>query len=311
MDETLKVLAVDVGGTNLRAVVIDGTGTLLHSFNLSAEPLREGDPLRILAEVIRRSQAAVGGGLSGAVIGMPSTLDHSRRGVVNTPNLPALKGEGLADALQDLCGLPVYLDHDATLQTRGEIFAGAAKGQDLVLGVYFGTGVGAVFLEHGALFGGINRMQLGHVPMRGDGRPGMGGAMDSVESYASGFVLQRIADAHGARIETIFSAPPAPGLAADLKTFLRDQALAVATGISLTDPDVVVIGGGVPAMAGYPFAALVAEVTACLSPIFKTQRILPAALGSAGASWGALQIVQQGRAPSHTEGRPMARASPG
>jgi allose kinase len=296
MDDRQKVLAVDVGGTHLRAVVVAGTGAVLHGFNLPAEPLRDGDPVAILGEVVMRAGAAVGGGLSGVVIGVPSSLDRSRRGIVNTPNLPALKGEGLADVIEALCGLPVYLDHDATLQTRGEVYAGAAQGRNLVLGIYFGTGVGAAFLDHGALFGGNNRMQLGHVPMRGDGRPGMGGAVDSVESYASGVALQAIADQHGVKIERVFARNGSPDLAGALRRFIRDQALAVATGISLTDPEVVVIGGGVAAMPFYPFDTLVAEVAACLSPIFTSRNIVPARLGAAGASWGALQIVGQGRA---------------
>src|SRR5256885_8100592 len=142
MGDAIKVLAIDIGGTHLRATAIDEAGTVLHRAVASAEPLRDSDPVAILTAVIRRACDAVDGALAGAVIGAPSILDAGRRGIVRSPNLPAFQGPGIADALEAACGIPVLLDHDATLQTRGEAARGSAAGRDLVLGVYFGTGVG-------------------------------------------------------------------------------------------------------------------------------------------------------------------------
>ena len=280
-------------GTNLRVTAVDSLGNVLHAATRPAGPLRHGDPVATLSEVIEGARDAVGPGLAGVVIGVPSILDEGRRGIVRTPNLPALRGSGIADALQDACGMPVLLDHDATLQTRGEAERGSAAGRDLVLGVYFGTGVGSAFIDHGRLMGGIHRMQLGHVPLRGEGRVGTGGAIDCVEAYASGTVLEALAERNGVPVADIFSRPPTGELASALPTFVRDQALAIALAITLTDPQVVVIGGGIPEMAGYPFEDLVGRTNECLSPVLgrDARPIVRATLGPAAASWGALRLL--------------------
>ena len=294
MGDAIKVLAIDIGGTHLRATAIDEAGTVLHRATASAEPLRDGDPIAVLTEIIRQAQGAVGGALSGAVIGAPSILDADRRGIVRSPNLPAFRGPGIADKLEGACGIPVLLDHDATLQTRGEAEHGSAAGRDLVLGVYFGTGVGGAFIDHGRLMGGIYRMQLGHVPLRGDGRVGTGGGVDCVEAYASGAVLETLAVAHGVSVASLFAKPATGTLATALQTFVRDQALTVALAMTLTDPEIVVIGGGVAAMAGYPFDALVRQTNDCLSPVLGkgVRPIVRATLGPAAASWGALHLIR-------------------
>jgi len=294
MGDAIKILAIDIGGTHLRAVAIDEAGTILHRAIASAEPLRDGNPIAVLTEFIQRAQDAVGGELAGAAIGAPSILDSSRRGIVRSPNLPAFEGPGIADALEAACGIPVLLDHDATLQTRGEAEHGSAAGRDLVLGVYFGTGVGGAFIDHGRLMGGIYRMQLGHVPLRGDGRVGTGGGVDCVEAYASGAVLQALAVAHGVAVATLFSQPSEGGLAAALQTFVHDQALTMALAMTLTDPEIVVIGGGVTEMAGYPFDELVRQTNQCLSPVLGRglRPIVRATLGPAAASWGALHLIR-------------------
>jgi allose kinase len=305
MADAIKVLAIDIGGTNLRATAIDGAGTVLYRSSASAEPLRYGNSIAVLSNVIRRASDAVSATLAGAVIGVPSILDTSRRGIVRTPNLPAFEGPGIADALEDACGIPVLLDHDATLQTRGEAARGSAAGHDLVLGVYFGTGVGGAFIDHGQLMGGIYRMQLGHVPLRGEGRVGTGGAIDCVEAYASGAVLEALAIENNVPVATLFSEQSTGKLEAALRTFVHDQALTIALAITLTDPEIVVIGGGVTDMAGYPFDDLVRQTNDCLSPVLgkDVRPVVRATLGPAAASWGALSVVrdalgqQQRRSP--------------
>ena len=78
-----------------------------------------------------------------------------------------------------------------------------------------------------------------------------------------------------------------------LDTFLRDQALTIVMAVTLTDPEVVVIGGGVIDMDGYPFNSLIQAVHSCLSPVLGKDRIVltRAALGSAAATWGALSLL--------------------
>jgi predicted NBD/HSP70 family sugar kinase len=293
MGDTFKVVVVDVGGTHIRATTVDGEGTVVHRVSMSAEGLRSGNSVDVLSQLILQMLDAVGDTVAGIVIGVPGILDRSRRTIVKTPLLPALDGIGLADAIEERFGIPAFLDHDATLQTRGEASRGSAEGRDVVLGVYFGTGVGAALIDRGQLMGGIYRMQLGHVPWRGDGRIGTGGAIDCVEAYASGLLLEALAAKHDVPVAGLFAENGPGELQEALRTFVRDQALAVALSMTLTDPEIVVIGGGVTEMSGYPFDDLVRTIDERLSPILgRGQRpVVRATLGPDAASWGALTIV--------------------
>ena len=137
-------------------------------------------------------------------------------------------------------------------------------------------------------------MQLGHVPLRGEGRIGTGGAIDCVEAYASGAVLQALAVDNNLPVATLFSERSAGKLEGVLRTFVHDQALTIALAMTLTDPEIVVIGGGVTDMAGYPFDDLVRQTNNCLSPVLgkDVRPIVRATLGPAAASWGALRLVR-------------------
>src|SRR3954462_6502103 len=119
MSDPIKILAIDVGGTRLRATAIDEAGTVLHRAVSSAEPLRDGNSIAVLLDIINQAQDAVGGTLAGVVIGAPSILDSSRRGIVRSPNLPAFEGDGIADALEAACGTPPPFDAHPTPPTPG------------------------------------------------------------------------------------------------------------------------------------------------------------------------------------------------
>jgi predicted NBD/HSP70 family sugar kinase len=108
-------------------------------------------------------------------------------------------------------------------------------------------------------------------------------------------VLQALAAEHGVPVATLFISSPANGaLDAALETFVRDQALTVSLAMTLTDPEIVVIGGGIVGMEGYPFGELVRQTNDCLSPVLGkgVRPIVRATLGPAAASWGALQLIR-------------------
>ena len=285
------VLAVDIGGTHLRASAVDETGEILHGAAMSSSRL--GDPVEGLARLIGEAQNAVGK-LAAVVLGIPGILDIGGRTILSAALVPSLEIENFADILEQACGVPVLLDHDVTLQLRGEIECGAATGHGRVLGIYFGTGVGAAFLDHGALCGGPYRMQIGHVPLRGDGRIGTGGALDCVEAYASGRALEQIAVRHETVLCRLFEETAKPELASVLDRFVRDQALTVAMALTLADPELVVLGGGVLGTPAYPIERLVAHVRTYTSPVIgrETRPIVRARLGAKASAWGALALVK-------------------
>jgi allose kinase len=142
-----SVVVIDIGGTNIRVGSARRSGTVAKGAVVSTDRLREGDPVAALATLARTQLEVTPAPPAGIVVGVPGFMDERRRVVVNTPNIASLSGLPLADRLEAACGVPVWLEHDAALLTRGEWVKGSGAGADLVLGVYLGTGIGAAFLR--------------------------------------------------------------------------------------------------------------------------------------------------------------------
>ena len=292
------IVVVDMGGTHVRLGLASRAGARAKGTVVSTDRLRVADPVAALAELIVAETAGLATGAAGVVVGVPGFMDASRRVVVDTPNIAALRGVPLADRLTRACGLPVWLEHDAALLLRGEAACGAAAGADPAFGIFFGTGIGAAVLKEGRpVLVGPYSMQLGHIPVRGEGRRCPCGGIDCIETYASGLALSDLARRFGHPVERLFADAGSAELEAALDRFIEDQAIAVATGITLFDPAVAVIGGGVVGMAGYPMARLAEAVGRRITPVHGDGRVrlATAELGWSAVLHGALGLVEEAR----------------
>jgi allose kinase len=291
-----SIIAVDIGGTHVRAGAANRAGAIGTREKFSTQRLKD-DPVGVLVKAIRGQMADLPAPAAGVVVGIPGFRDETSKVVIKAPNVPSLNGLALADLLSSACGLPVWLEHDVTLRIRGEHACGSAEGFDLVFGVFFGTGIGAALLERGRPWkGGAYSMELGHIPLRGEGRRCGCGGIDCVEAYASGAVLQAIAHQFDIPVDQLFARrPDMPGLDRVLSRFIEDQAIAVATGVMLFDPQVVVLGGGVIDMAGYPKQELFDYIRRHLSPVHDASKLRfeIAKLGWLAVLHGAISVADQ------------------
>jgi allose kinase len=294
-----KCLVADIGGTNVK-----------FGFNLSGQPqlysrlfpsdvMRAGDPIEHLAAMVRTVMEESGVAPDLLVATVPGFLDTDEDTVLFAGNLLKLNGRRLATELSALIGVPVYLERDSVLALMGETVAGVGQGGRAVLGIYFGTGVGAAFIQDGHPFRGAGwALEIGHIPFGTEGRKLEGLMTDCLETYVSGRALRIIADAYQTPIETIFSVvarhPDMP-LAAEVGRFVRDQAIAVGIASALFSPDVVVLGGGVCEMADFPREKL-RELIAQKAPFDQTGRPMDlrwAELGWRGVLHGAPRAVAE------------------
>lgn len=252
------LLVADLGGTHLRLGHLHGGRPALASERHRTDTLRVADPVGALAGLLGAYMQTHHLEPEAVVVGVPVSLGADLDTVLSSPNLPQMEGVAVGTALSAALGLPVRLERDVILHLLGEARAGAARGAADVLAVYFGTGVGAAYLQGGQPHRGHPvSLELGHIPVRADGRRCVCGNLDCLEAYACGHVLRELAERSGVPVAELFArrAEP-PGLDRALHDFVRDQARAVATAINLLGPQVAVIGGGIPAMAGYPGEAL-------------------------------------------------------
>ncbi|MFE3756731.1 ROK family glucokinase [Nocardia tengchongensis] len=262
-------VGIDVGGTNIRASVVDGAGEVLDTVTAptphSARALEDG-----LARAVRelRGRHAIGAvGL--AVAGF---VDEDRATVRFAPHLP-WEDAPVAQRLTDRLGLPVILEHDANAALWAEYRFGAAAGGRNVVLVAIGTGVGAALLINGQLYRGSYGVapELGHLQVVPNGRACACGKRGCWERYCSGTALvdtalellatdpQRstVLAREAGRDPGSLTGRRVAGAAQDgdpvalevLADFARWLGLGLAFVSDIFDPDLIVVAGGVSSSA--------------------------------------------------------------
>jgi fructokinase len=253
-------IGVDLGGTKIEAAAIDRDGAV-HARRRVATPA--GDYAATVAAVtglVGGIEAELGAGLTVGV-GIPGTL-VAGTGLVKNANSTWLIGQPLGRDLEAALRRPVRLANDANCFALSEASDGAAVGLGNVFGVILGTGVGGGVVISSRIVVGANAIagEWGHNPLpwpRADELPGPRcycGRSGCIETFLSGPGLARDHHAHGGgetsgeRIVVGASAGDA-ACRATLDRYAERLARALAHVINVLDPDAIVLGGGLSAIA--------------------------------------------------------------
>ncbi len=248
-------IGIDLGGTKIAAVALDGAGRALARRRL---PTPAGDYAATVAAIARLvAELEEETGASGTVgVGIPGTISPAS-GRVKNANSTWLIGRPLDRDLERALGRPVRLANDANCFALSEATDGAAAGASVVFGVILGTGVGGGLVVDGRVIAGRNLIagEWGHNPLPArtdDERPGPPcycGRRGCVETFLSGPGLardhRRTTGRDWAPPEIAAAAAAGDGgAAAALDRYARRLARALASVINVLDPDVIVLGGG-------------------------------------------------------------------
>ncbi len=157
-------LGIDLGGTNIKAAVVDEDGRVHGQAQAKTKPeIGLESVLERIASISREAVANAKedwGDLLGAGIGAPGPVDPRKGRLLGAVNL----GWGevpLADALKRKLGMPVVADNDVRVGAWGEYSVGAGRRCDNMLAVFCGTGVGGALILEGDL-------QYGHTFSAGE-----------------------------------------------------------------------------------------------------------------------------------------------
>ena len=158
------VFAVDLGGTHLRAALVDDTGKILRQ--LKQETPR-GESANCIVNALANAAEQWSDEKQRVVavsIMVPGAVDSDKAVVLQAPNLPSLVNFGLKAALQERLGWPVFLENDANAAAVGEMWLGAARGCHDVMSITLGTGVGGGLILDGELWRGSHGSagEIGH-----------------------------------------------------------------------------------------------------------------------------------------------------
>src|SRR4051794_16197024 len=185
-------IGVDLGGTKLRAGIVDAEARVHHRTRHVAQGLAQAALLSTAEAAIREVLDASGAEVSAVGFGIPALIDPQRRVVTFCNHLP-LEGLAFADVMTERLGLPVFADNDANVAVLAEHRLGAAQGTRNAMLLTLGTGIGGGLIVDGELYRGTRGAagELGHVvvDMNGPPCPGKCPNRGCLESLASGIAL--------------------------------------------------------------------------------------------------------------------------
>lgn len=318
-------LGVDLGGTFIKAGVVDDDGRAVSSVSRATEVQRGPEVGQAnLADAAGLALAASGlawDQIAAVGLGAPGPMDIAG-GMLHGPNnLPEWVDWPVRDRLAETLGKPVVLQNDANAAAFGEHWVGAGRGSRSLVMFTLGTGIGCGIIEDGRIIEGRTSHggEGGHIVIQMDGgRPCTCGQTGHLEAYASATALvERAVEAiefepdsslrHHFEAGTLTSKAIAEAAAAGdrLATHLmRETARYLAVGavslIHVIDPDVVLFGGGMIAAGPTLLEGIRSGVRALAFPIPAAHvRIEYAELGGnagfIGAAGCARQVFGNGR----------------
>src|SRR5271156_6380051 len=140
---TRPVLAADVGGTQMRAALVDDEGRVL--LRRTVPTPAEADVPASLTDLIATVAADRShGAVSHAVVGLPGAVDYEAGRLLWAPHLPEQWPDQLSnEGLTAHPGLPVSIANDADLAAVGEAWFGAGATSPAIAYLTISTGIGA------------------------------------------------------------------------------------------------------------------------------------------------------------------------
>lgn len=304
------LLGIDIGGTAVKAGLVDETGAILLSETRSVDFDGYRTPIlttvtalaRELLEKSPEKPAGIGVSAtgqidvrSGTVIGVGASLGN-------------WLGSEITRTLGDAFGLPVTVINDANAAALGEQRYGRARGMENVLVVTVGTGVGGGIIENGRLIEGRRGIggEIGHFSIKFDGEPCPCGNRGCFERYGSTGALVRRFTGDPALLETlgvpaedvdgkvIFAHLDHPAVAAAVSAWIDCIAAGIVSLIHVFNPEIVLVGGGISREEEHFIRPLRERVLSrAMAQFAKNLSVEAAALGNTAGLLGACAYFRQ------------------
>lgn len=328
-----QVLALDFGGTKLAAAVVDAaTGSVLEQLRRPTPQQRSAESSlnvmmdmgkQLVAHATKESRrlSAVGVSFGGPVVSDNGSEVRSNHVTGwESVNLPAL--------FEATFELPIVVENDANAAAACEWRFGAGRGCQHVMYLQISTGIGMGLVLGGRLYRGAGSAgEFGHAIIKEQGPACVCGERGCVESFASGWAIERDARAAlqggeagdamlalcGGRPEeldarlVVQAADAGDSVAAGiLRHAFGALGRALRNAVALLDPEVVVVGGGIAQAKGRLVGALEEELDrrAAGTPLGRPPITLAQFLSDAPLI-GAATLAAESLSQADVTGRPV------
>jgi glucokinase len=314
---------IDLGGTKIEAIVVDGGNQVLGSAR-HPTPSR-GGPDDVVAEIVATMREACSAAaitparLVGVGVGSPGAVDAATGTVSSARNLPGWEGSyALGPELERRLGARVSVGNDVVVATAGESELGAGRGRDSLRGGFWGTGVGGGRVLGGKPWHGRGGAgEIGHMVIRRGGRRCGCGNRGCVEAYAGRASMEararrRIDGGRRSDLPKVMRERGRDHFTSSvwwhavekgdrLASELIDGAVAalgagIASACNLLDIELVLIGGGLGVRFGEPYVKRIRkQMKPHLFPGHQPPEVRLVELGDLGGALGAALLARDAR----------------
>ena len=190
-------IGVDLGGTNVRSLLVDEKGTIIAEVKDVTESEKGPDYVtqKIIKQIESIDYTGIGGfeHVDGIGIGVPGPVDTVNKYMVMATNLHDFAKYPICDKLEAYFSKPTFIDNDANVAGLAEAIVGAGRLKATVFYITISTGIGGAFIVDGKLVSG-NRGhagEIGNIIVKSNGEKINHLNAGAVENEASGTAIVR------------------------------------------------------------------------------------------------------------------------
>ncbi len=264
----MAIIAVDIGGTQLRAAVFKNGSEKPHH-NKKTTTRGDGSTFDRLCDLIQ-SVMIDDEKVEKIIVATPGPVNPVTGIISSTPNIPEWHDFPIGPNLSSHFKLPVKVGNDANLAALGEWRFGAGKGHKHLIYMTISTGIGGGVITDGKLLLGVNGLaaELGHVTIQPDGPVCSCGQSGHIESYTSGpsiarYVKEKIREGSHSSLKDLpiitakeITTAAINGDALAIEALSRAGfylGMMLASFVQIFNPSIVIFGGGVSLSGKYLF----------------------------------------------------------
>jgi Transcriptional regulator/sugar kinase len=290
-------MGVDIGGTKILIAIANDSGKVV--FKDKVKTVSDIDEIiKLIKDCLQRAEIDHKN-LMGIGIGIPGRVNSRESIVIDAPALK-WRNVNLKQVFSANFNFPVYINNDVNLSLVGEKWLGNGRGHDNLFYLAIGTGVGSAILANGNIIEGstFSAGEIGYLIDKNDVAGGLRNTnqeFGTFEKKTSGLALSSAASAYGLSAPELFQEYLKGTNIHIIEDFITDISIAIANVVSLINPEIVIIGGGVSGSMPAVISKIRAKV-AGFTPI-QTDIVLSKLGGEAGALGGVAYVFKKQLGP--------------
>lgn len=298
------VVAIDLGGTDLKTALIDSTGKILHQKTVSSKSKETKET--ILNHLTQSIQTEIDWAsvnqikVKGIGLGIPGIVSSEKGIVYQSPHFPAWKNYPILKKLKSKFSIPILLDNDANMAAIGEGWLGAGKNKKNFILLTLGTGIGGAVVIEQKIFHGDSGFagEAGHLVIDRNGLPCNCGGKGCLEMSASATGIFHQLHALNQSLDLtpldLFElAKKKDPLALKIfQSFGEALGVGIASMVNLLDIETILVGGGISKAFPYFSSFALESISKYLySTTAKRVRLRKAKLGNKAGIIGAARAL--------------------